>query len=171
MTKAILPAMRKQRSELIINISSLAGLISVPFEGFYTASKFALEGYTEALRHGVKTFNIHVSLVEPGFFKTNFTQARQLTSNTISTYTRIQKRAIDSMIQAEKNGPDPMLVAQYVLRIVMSKSLRLRHRVGKDAIRLPRIRNLVSEAMFELGTRKKFRLDDNKSSLLVSLKT
>ena len=62
MVNSVLPIMRQQRSGLIINISSLAGHISVPFEGFYAASKFALEGYTETLRHELKLLDIDVSL-------------------------------------------------------------------------------------------------------------
>ena len=71
MVRAVLPIMRQQKRGLIMNISSAAGLSGNPFQAFYSASKFALEGYTEALRHEVKRLNIKVSIVEPGFFKTN----------------------------------------------------------------------------------------------------
>src|SRR5262245_34601449 len=70
MVKAVLPSMRQQKGGQIINVSSLSGLSSIPFMGIYSASKFALEGYTEALRMEVDPFNIHVSLVEAGFLKT-----------------------------------------------------------------------------------------------------
>jgi short-subunit dehydrogenase len=67
MINAVLPFMRQQKRGHIINVSSLTGLSAIPFLGIYSASKFALEGYTEALRHEVKPFNIHVSLTEAGF--------------------------------------------------------------------------------------------------------
>jgi len=70
MVKAVLPIMRRQKQGQIINIGSLAGVSSIPFMGFYSASKFALEGFTEALRLEVEPFNIHVSLTEAGFLKT-----------------------------------------------------------------------------------------------------
>jgi len=70
MVNAVLPFMRQQKRGHIINISSLSGLSAIPFLGIYSASKFALEGYTEALRHEVKPFNIHVSLAEAGFLRT-----------------------------------------------------------------------------------------------------
>jgi short-subunit dehydrogenase len=70
-TNAVLPTMRQQRSGLIINVSSLAGLVGVPGQGFYAASKHALEGYTETLQSELQQFNIRVSLVEPGFFRTH----------------------------------------------------------------------------------------------------
>ncbi|WP_341531058.1 SDR family NAD(P)-dependent oxidoreductase [Nostoc sp. UHCC 0302] len=75
LTNAVLPVMRQQRSGHIINISSVAGLIGAPGQGFYSASKFALEGYSEALSVELDPFNINVSLIEPGYFKTNFNQS------------------------------------------------------------------------------------------------
>lgn len=74
MTKAVLPDMRKQQKGLIINISSLAGLIGLPFQGFYSASKFAMEGFTEALRVEVKQFGIHVVNINPGDYHTSASQ-------------------------------------------------------------------------------------------------
>ena len=66
MVNAVLPLVRRQTRGHIINISSLAGRSAIPFLGFYWASKFALEGYAEALRHEVKPLNIHASLTEAG---------------------------------------------------------------------------------------------------------
>ena len=71
MTKAVLPVMRKQRSGNIITIGSLAGLIGVPFQSYYSASKHALEGFFKSLKFETASFNIKISVVEPGFFKTN----------------------------------------------------------------------------------------------------
>ena len=71
---SILPIMRNQQSGLIINISSIGGLLGLPFQGLYSATKFAIEGMTEALRMEVKEFGIKVVLVEPGDFKTSFTK-------------------------------------------------------------------------------------------------
>ena len=71
-TKGILPSMRKQGAGLIINISSIMGRIVIPFSTAYTASKFALEGYTESLRYELKDLGIDIAIVEPGGFDTNF---------------------------------------------------------------------------------------------------
>ena len=74
--QAALPGMRQQGAGLIVNMSSLAGLLGLPFESFYSASKFALEGLTEALRLEVAPFGVRVVLIEPGNFRTGFTAKR-----------------------------------------------------------------------------------------------
>jgi len=71
--RAILPGMRQRRSGVIVNVSSLGGLFGLPFQSFYSASKFAMEGWTESLRFEVSPFGIRVVLIEPGDVKTGFT--------------------------------------------------------------------------------------------------
>ena len=71
-TRAVLPAMRRRGSGKIINISSLAGIVGLPYQSMYCASKFALEGAMEALRLEVDQFGIHVSLIEPGPIRSRF---------------------------------------------------------------------------------------------------
>src|SRR5258708_23182149 len=72
MLKAVLPVMRQQGSGQIITVSSLLGIVAMPYLGLYTSSKFALEGMIEGLSHELRPFHIRVSLVEPTFFRTNF---------------------------------------------------------------------------------------------------
>jgi short-subunit dehydrogenase len=78
---------RQQKRGHIINVGSLSGLSPIPFLGIYSASKFALEGYTEALRHEVKPFNIHVSLTEAGFLKTPMMSHQQAAGNRVPSMT------------------------------------------------------------------------------------
>jgi len=158
MTKAVLPAMRGRRSGRIINISSLAGLIGVPGEGFYSATKFALEGYTESLAHEVRVFNIHVSLIEPGYFKTGFGQARKEGTDLIPDYNPIRGRIMAAFDEGARLGGDPAKVAALIQQVIETPRPRLRYRVGHDSAWLPRLRGLMPQKMFAWGTRKVFHI-------------
>ena len=130
--QAALPTMRQQGSGTIINIGSIGGLIGLPFQGLYSATKFALEGLSEALSKEVRPWGIHVVLVEPGDFHTAFTENRQTTKTSIpeSPYWEFFSRALATMKQDESNGADPQRVARLVGRIIRSPHPRLRYRVG-----------------------------------------
>lgn len=162
MVKAVLPSMRRQKNGQIINISSLAGLVGTPFLGIYTASKFALEGYSEALRNEVKPFNIQVSLIEAGFLNTPMKGKRQLAAQPLSDYDTWRTRAIKSVHEYEEKGPDAGLIANTILKIIESKRPRLRYIVGQQAKQIMRFRWLLSEAMFDQGIRSTFNLDKDK---------
>jgi NAD(P)-dependent dehydrogenase (short-subunit alcohol dehydrogenase family) len=162
MIKAILPLMRQQRSGQIINIGSVVGLTPVPFWGVYSASKSAVEGYTEILRHEVRPFNIRVSLVEPGFIKTSIAHNRQYAANRIPDYDPWRQRTYDAFRQYEAKAPEPTLVAECVLRIIESESPKLRYRVGRDATLITRLRRFLPAALFEWVVRDYFHLDAKK---------
>jgi len=158
--RAVLPGMRRQRSGQIINISSLAGLVPAPpFCGVYSASKYALEAYTEHLRREVQPFNIRVSLVEPGSIKTDLTRHRQDPLQPISDYDPWRRRALEALRHLEESGPEPTFVASRVLHIVQSRSPKPRYRVGRDAILVPRLYGALPQALFEKVLRRIFRLD------------
>src|SRR5215831_18907988 len=114
MVKAVLPSMRQQKQGQIINVSSLSGVSSIPFMGVYSASKFALEGYTEALRLEVGPLNIHVSLTEAGFLKTPMMNKRQVSAEKIEEYAAWRERAFDAIRNHEQKAPGPDLVAQTI---------------------------------------------------------
>ncbi len=149
MVNAVLPIMRVQRSGQIINISSLAGLMGWPFDSVYCGTKYAMEGYTESLRHELKLFNIRVSLVEPGFFKSNFARAMKVSSESIDEYAQMRQQAIQIFKESMQRASDPRPVAELILRIIEDESPRLRYRVGKESVWLPRIRRVLPEGIFE----------------------
>ena len=159
MVNAVLPLMRRQQQGQIINVTSLAGLIGVPFLGIYSASKFALDGYTEALRHEVKPLNIRVSQIEVGFLKTPMMRHRQEGAGRIKEYDPWRQRALDAVREMEETGPGPELVAETVLRIAGNKTPRLRYIVGQQARLVTSLRRFLPERAFELGMRRAFRLD------------
>jgi NAD(P)-dependent dehydrogenase (short-subunit alcohol dehydrogenase family) len=160
MVKAVLPRMREERSGQIINISSLAGLVPAPpFCGMYSASKHALEAYTDHLWRELAPFQVRVSLVEPGSIRTNLTRNQQDPRERIAAYDPSRRRASAGMRRLEDRGPAPDLVADRVLQIIKSPSPRLRYRVGADATWVPRLHRLLPRGLFELGLRRTFRMD------------
>jgi NAD(P)-dependent dehydrogenase (short-subunit alcohol dehydrogenase family) len=159
MVRAVLPAMRERRSGTIVNIGSVAGLVAMPFGAFYSASKFALEGFTEGLRHEVRPFGIHVSVVEPGFVRTNIGEAGQTAAAGNAAYEGPRSRAAGVVAASVRSGIDADEVAATVVRIVESRDPRLRYRVGRDAAWVPRLKQVSPPSVFEAVTRRLFRLD------------
>jgi short-subunit dehydrogenase len=159
MINAVLPFMRRQKRGHIINVGSLSGLSPVPFLGIYSASKFALEGYTEALRHEVKPFNIHVSLTEAGFLKTPMMNNRQVAANQIRDYDPWRQRALNAIRAFEEKGPGSELVAETLLGIISSPTPRLRYPIGQQAKSVARLRRFLPAGVFEQGVRRAFSLD------------
>ena len=122
---AVLPYMRVQGSGKIIAISSIGGLMGLPFQGFYSASKFAIEGYCEALRLETKQFGIKVVVVRPGDFSTGFTGSRRKTVNADAS--RIYTSYAKSMLKVEHDetgGLKPQVLAHKISRIIRKKNPR-----------------------------------------------
>ena len=107
MVNAVLPAMRARRRGRIVNVSSLAGLMPIPFMGAYCATKHALEGYSESLRHELLPLGIHVSLVEPGYFKTGIAERKLHTSGRLAEYDTHRSRMYASIGRSEQAYPRP----------------------------------------------------------------
>jgi NAD(P)-dependent dehydrogenase (short-subunit alcohol dehydrogenase family) len=127
--RAVLPQLRAQRAGIIINMSSLAGRIPLPFQGFYSATKFAIEAYTEALRMEVRPFGINVSMIEPGDFATSFTANRRMTKGSIpaSPYYESAVRAIATMARDEQANRDLSPVIEAVESILECRRPALRY--------------------------------------------
>lgn len=138
MCQKVLPYMRKQRHGKIINLSSIGGVMGLPYQGFYSASKFAIEGFSEALSAEVKGFGIHVSMVEPGDFATNFTASRKNSQATANDpdYGPIFKRSLELIEKEENGGLTPDLLARKIEKIVDAKHPRLRYVVANFEQRL-----------------------------------
>jgi NAD(P)-dependent dehydrogenase (short-subunit alcohol dehydrogenase family) len=131
--RSVLPVMRSQGRGLIVNVTSIAGELSLPFQGLYSASKFAVEGMSDALRVEVRPFGIDVVLVQPGDFRTGFTAARQVATNDQSAYSARAGRALAIAASDENAGADPRQVAQLIGRIVLNSRPRARYVVGPAA--------------------------------------
>lgn len=149
--KAVLPGMRTRRSGTIINMSSIAGIVGLPYQAIYSASKFAIEGMTEGLRMEVRSFGIRVVLIEPGDFKTNFTLNRVKTraSQHESPYRDQFHRTLSIMEEDELNGPAPDAIAAQVARILQMRSPRPRYTAGSRLQQLaPAAKKLLPTSLF-----------------------
>ncbi|HIT33712.1 MAG TPA: SDR family oxidoreductase [Candidatus Faecousia intestinigallinarum] len=147
--RAALPAMRRQGSGMILNFSSLGGIAGLPYQGAYSASKFAVEGYTEALRSEVKPFGIHVCMVEPGDFATGFTGNRTMAASPDSPYQTFHASALRRIEQDEQGGSPPEVLAKKVLKIVSASKPRLRYTVGNPAeCLLVKSRHILGDRLF-----------------------
>ena len=158
MVRVVLPTMRKQKSGQIINIASIAGYIPVPFQGMYATSKFALEGLTEQLRAETKNLGIKVSAVEPGFFKTNISNASKSSPESIPDYKEVSSRVMSVLKDFERKGEDPIIVARLILRIIETEKPKLHYAVGKNKSALL-YKRLLPQGTFEGQTRRVFKLD------------
>ncbi len=130
--RAALPIMRKAGSGTIINISSLGGRIGLPYQGLYSATKFAVEGLSEALRMEVRQFGIDVTLIEPGDICTTFTDNRRYTEGSMdsSPYRIGIERTMMVVERDERAGSSPKRVANLVVRILARRSLKARYSTG-----------------------------------------
>jgi len=128
----VVPVMRRAGKGLIINISSVAGLIPIPFQSMYSASKFALEAMSEALRIELKPFGIKVVIIEPGDTNTGFTDNRVIVKGAGKDSVYYEKfiKSVNTMIKDEKNGPGPETVAKVVIKTAMKKNPPVRIAVG-----------------------------------------
>ncbi len=141
--KAIVPRMREAQCGTIINIGSLAGLLPMPFQAYYSASKFALEAFCEVLHYEVRPFGIRVYLVQPGDLKTQLTQNRRIASACLedNPYFARFTRCMKSIHKMELGGQSPDKVARMVLKLANSQG------AGSNSI----LRYRVSQPLEELG--------------------
>ena len=133
LTRQVLPSMRKQGGGTIINISSIGGLMGLPFQGYYSATKFAVEGFSEALRMEVKQFGIKVVVVNPGDFHTNNTANRRgflATPDQNSAYHSQFEKTLAVIEKDENNGWNPGILARKMVEIVNCSNPRQRYIIG-----------------------------------------
>jgi NAD(P)-dependent dehydrogenase (short-subunit alcohol dehydrogenase family) len=128
-----LPVMRSQRRGRVVLMSSIGGVVALPFQAYYSASKFAMEGYGEALAYEVAPFGIDVTLVQPGNVRTDFTANRRDVPAPTgdNVYAAATAKAVGLMEKDEANGVDPDKVAVVVQRVLAARRPPRRVSVGK----------------------------------------
>lgn len=163
MTKAVLPAMRKQRSGHIIQISSIVGLQGSTTVSSYSASKHALEGWSESLRLEVNSLGIKVALVEPGAFETGiWTQGAHMAEDAKKdTSPNLQRSLRMREIIQKIPKADPIAVARTIVAIAQDPNPKLRYLVGRDAKIQLALKRILPWKMFERMTANFLKLDQN----------
>jgi NAD(P)-dependent dehydrogenase (short-subunit alcohol dehydrogenase family) len=140
MTKAVLPIMRSQASGIVVNVSSIGGITSFAATGYYHATKYAVEGLSESLAIEVEPLGIHVLVVEPGPFRTNWAGASMKRSaSTIDAYAAtagVRRTQTDE--RSGKQAGDPVRGAQAIIDAALSDRPPLRLLLGKIALDLAR---------------------------------
>jgi NAD(P)-dependent dehydrogenase (short-subunit alcohol dehydrogenase family) len=129
--KAVLPAMREQGGGLIINITSIAGYMGLPFRGIYSATKGALELVTESARMELRSFGIQLTNIAPGDFATSIATGRYHAPVQVdSPYREIYQRSLDLMDEHVDSGGDPIEMARKIHRVIQKSSPSVRYKVG-----------------------------------------
>jgi NAD(P)-dependent dehydrogenase (short-subunit alcohol dehydrogenase family) len=133
--QAVLPTMRNQRSGRIINISSGAGIFGYPGGSAYVSTKFAVEGLSESIAYELEPFGIKVILIEPGFIRTNFSNAMVMAKkaqDSASPYSEMIQKVMANASELAKNASEAELVASIILDAASNPNPRLRYLAGKD---------------------------------------
>jgi NAD(P)-dependent dehydrogenase (short-subunit alcohol dehydrogenase family) len=150
--RAVLPHMRERCAGRIVNMSSLGGLVTVPFQGMYCASKYALEAYTQALRMEVQPFGIRVSMIEPGDFATGFTAHRRMTaaSTPDSPYAARCRSAVVKMAEDESTTTDIRPVVRAAIDAIESDRTPLRYPVASRLqLALVGLRHVLPQRLYQ----------------------
>lgn len=157
---AVLPVMRRQKEGLVINITSIAGYMGLPFRGYYSASKGALELITEALRMELKAFNIQCTTLAPGDFATNIAAGRYHAPVTESSpYRETYQKSLDLMNEHVDDGGDPKEVAEAVYRILRERNPKVHYRVGAPLQKFSLfLKGILPDKLFERMLRNHYKL-------------
>lgn len=158
--KAVLPQMRQQGKGLVINITSLAGYMGLPYRGIYSATKSALEILTEALRMEVKDFGVHIANLAPGDFATNIAASRYhapVLKN--SPYEKSYGSTLQQINEGVNGGENPILVAKEVFKIITAKKPKTHYKVGTFTQKFSLVlKALLNDKVFEKILLKHYKL-------------
>ena len=156
-SQAVLPHMRAQRSGRIVNVSSVLGFLPAPYMGLYSATKHAVEGMSETLDQEVRQFGVRVSLVEPGFTKSNLDANSPEASNKIPAYEADRKRVSNAVAKNVGTAPGPDSVANTIVAAALG-AWRMRHTPKGQASLLAKLRRFMPAGPVDQSLRKSFGL-------------
>lgn len=145
-----IPMLREQKRGYIFNITSIAGLMGLPFRGIYSASKYAVEGLSESLSQEVRDFGIKVIIIEPGDFRTNINQTRKVAKNTIAEYGELQDKIQSQVNHEVSKAPTPEIIGYKILSVMKKRWPRLRYKVATPFQKFSvLVRDIIPDRWFE----------------------
>ena len=130
MNRAVIPVMRQQRSGRIVNLSSVAAPIPIPFQAYYSATKAAVNAYTMALGNELRPFGVTVCAVQPGDIKTGFTAAREKVIEGDDVYGGRIARSVGRMEHDEQTGMDPAVAGRFIASVARKRSVKPIYTIG-----------------------------------------
>ncbi|WP_121665603.1 SDR family oxidoreductase [Mesonia aquimarina] len=158
--KAVLPVMRKNNGGFIINITSIAGYMGLPYRGIYSATKGALELTTEAFRMEVKGFNIKMTNIAPGDFATNIAAGRYhspIIEN--SPYEKKYRNTLELMDKHVDKGKDPIIMAEKVYAVMQEKNPTIHYKVGEFIQKFSiALKHILPDKVYEKMLMKHYKL-------------
>src|SRR6059036_401884 len=159
MTRAVVPHMRFQGSGRIINIGSVLGFLPAPYMALYSATKHAVEGYSESLDHELRTRGIRVSVIEPAYTKTQFDANFLEADSKLDEYREVRAALGKQMKDVLAAADEPGVVADVVLKAARAARPKLRYTAGGLATRLRLFRRFAPAGALDAGIRRNLRLD------------
>ena len=159
MTRAVVPHMRQQGSGRIINISSVLGLLPMPYGALYAATKHAVEGYSESIDHELRTRGIRVCLVEPAYTKTEFDANMLQPDAKLEEYSAVRRAIHERFPELLAKGDEPEVVAAVVVQAARDDNPKIRYPAGRKARGLSLLRRFAPAAMLDAGIRRDLQLD------------
>jgi short-subunit dehydrogenase len=160
LTRAIIPHMRKQRGGIIIQIASMGGRVTFPLYSIYHGTKWAVEGFSEALHYELEPFNIKVKIIEPGSIKTEFYgSSRQfIMRDDLTMYQNFVDKVDKLSQETGKNGEPPELVAQEIFKAATDGSNKMRYLIGKPAPLLLSLRRVLPDSLYFYLIRRIYKI-------------
>lgn len=165
--RAVVPHMRRRRSGQIINISSILGVVPMPYVALYAASKHAVEGYSEALDHELRTDGIRVSVIEPAYTRTQFEANNVQPDAKLEEFELLRKNLAALVSKAMSTADEPDVAAEAVLQAVHAKRPKLRYTAGRAAAQLQLLRRFAPASVLDSGIRKNLQLETKTPDRIV----
>lgn len=159
LSRAVIPHMRRQGSGRIINIGSILGVVPLPYVALYAASKHAVEGYTGALDHELRTQGIRVSVIEPAYMKTQFENNNIEPDAKLKEYDQIRAKLTKVVSKAMAEAESPEVVADVVVKVAQTSRPKIRYTAGKLAGQLTFILRFAPASFVDKVVRKSLQLD------------